>query len=121
MAIDNRVMNPAMAAQLMKKRADLERKRKGEPADLEQFPRVVRTITLLWRYAEGQKYLENLIMVEGGKQRQGFPVKAQEELIFLYQLLLDQQAILHRAGQRISAHDAPENSFTIGDVRGHRR
>lgn len=103
-----------MAAQLMKKRAELEQLRKGRPAALEQYPRVLRSVTTLWRYAEGQKYLENLIMVEGGKQRQGFPMDAQEELMFLYQLLLDQQDILVRPGQNITAHDQPENSFTIG-------
>jgi hypothetical protein len=94
MAVDNRVINPALAQQL--------------------FPRVMKTITGLWRYSEGKKYLEELILVEGGKRREGFPVDAQDELMFLYQLLLDQHRILSLRGQKITANRPPGTKFTMG-------
>ena len=74
MAIDNRVMNPALARQMFRKSEMLKRQRAGEPAALESFPRVVKTITGLWRYTEGKKYLEELIIVEDGVRRAGRPV-----------------------------------------------
>lgn len=114
MPIDNRVINPALAQQLFRKSETLKRKRMGTPAAIESFPRVVKTITGLWRYAEGQKYLEELIMMEGGKRRAGFPVEAQEELMFLYQLLLDQNKILGIRGQKITANRPPGTKFTMG-------
>lgn len=114
MPIDNRVMNPAIAQQLFRKSEQLKRQRAGKPAALESFPRVIKTITGLWRYREGQKYLEELILVEGGKRRQGFPVEAQDELMFLYQLLLDQHRILAIKGQKITAHRPPGTKFTMG-------
>ena len=114
MAIDNRVINPALAQQMFRKSEMLKRKRAGEPAALESFPRVVKTITGLWRYSEGKKYLEELIMVEGGKRRAGFPVEVQDELMFLYELQLDQQRILSLRGQKITDHKPPGTKFTIG-------
>ena len=114
MAIDNRVMNPVLAQQMFRKSETLKRKRAGEPAAVESFPRVVKTITGLWRYSEGQKYLEELIMVEGGQRRAGFPVEVQDELMFLYQMLLDQHRILSLRGQKISAHKPPGTKFTMG-------
>jgi hypothetical protein len=107
-------MNPAIAQQLFRKSEQLKRKRAGKPAALESFPRVMKTISGLWRYSEGQKYLEELMIVEGGKRRAGFPVEAQEELMFLYQLLLDQHRILQLRGQKITAHRPPGTKFTIG-------
>jgi hypothetical protein len=92
----------------------LKRKRAGDPAAIESFPRVVKTITGLWRYSEGKKYLEELIMVEGGKHRAGFPVEVQDELMFLYQLLLDQHRILILRGQSITANRPPGTKFTMG-------
>ncbi len=117
MPIDNRVMNPAIAQQLFRKSEQIKRQRAGKPATLESFPRVIKTITGLWRYSEGQKYLEELILVEGGKKREGFPVDAQDELMFLYQLLLDQHRILAIKGQKITAHKAPGTKFTMGNKR----
>jgi hypothetical protein len=114
MAIDNRVMNPAIAQQLYQKSEQLKRKRAGKPAALESFPRVIKTISGLWRYSEGQKYLEELILVEGGKRRAGFPVEAQDELMFLYQLLIDQHRILALRGQKITTHRPPGTKFTMG-------
>ena len=114
MAIDNRVMNPVLAQQLFRKSEQLKRQRMGKPAALESFPRVVSTITGLWRYSEGQKYLEELIVVEGGKKRAGFPVEAQDEIMFLYQLLVDQHRILGIKGQKITASRPPGTKFTIG-------
>ena len=114
MAIDNRVINPAVAQQLFQKSEMLKRKRMGTPASIESFPRVVKTITGLWRYSEGQKYLEELIMVEGGKRRAGFPVEAQEELMFLYQLLVEQHQILSIRGQKITTKRPPGTKFTMG-------
>ncbi len=115
MPIDNRVMNPAIAQQLFRNSEQLKRKRAGKPASLESFPRVIKTITSLWRYSEGLKYLEELILVEGGKHREGFPVEAQDELMFLYQLLLDQHRILALQGQRITTHKVPGTKFTMGN------
>ncbi|MFT5505267.1 MAG: hypothetical protein ACI845_000169 [Gammaproteobacteria bacterium] len=114
MPIDNRVINPALAQQLFRKSAMLKLKRAGTPAAIESFPRVVKTVTGLWRYSEGQKYLEELIMVEGGKRREGFPVEVQDELMFLYQLLLDQHRILALRGQKITANMPPGTKFTMG-------
>ena len=114
MSIDNRVINPAIAQQLLRKSEQLKRERAGKPAALESFPRVIKTITGLWRYHEGQKYLEELIMVEGGRRREGFPVDAQDELMFLYQLLLDQHRILAIRGQKITANRPPGTKFTMG-------
>ncbi|MCH7881406.1 MAG: hypothetical protein IIB69_07505 [Proteobacteria bacterium] len=115
MSIDNRVINPALAQQLYHKSEKLKRKRQGPPAAIESFPRVVKTITGLWRYSEGQKYLEEIIMMEGGRRRAGFPVEAQEELMFLYQLLLDQHRILSLRGQKIIEHRPPGTKFTMGN------
>ena len=115
MAIDNRVMNPALAQQMFRKSEMLSRKRAGGPAAIESFPRLVKTGTGLWRYSEGQKYLEELIMVEGGrKHRAGFPVEVQDELMFLYQMLLDQHGILSLRGQNITDHQPPGTKFTMG-------
>jgi len=114
MSIDNRVINPALAQQLFRKSEKLKRKRMGMPSAIESFPRVVKTITGLWRYSEGQKYLEELIMVEGGKHRAGFPLKAQEELMFLYQLLVEQNKILSIRGQKITTKRPPGTKFTMG-------
>jgi len=108
-------MNPAIAQQLFRKSEQLKRKRAGRPAALESFPRVIKTITGLWRYSEGQKYLEELILVEGGKRRAGFPVEAQDELMFLYQMLLDQHRILALRGQKITSQRAPGTKFTMGN------
>ncbi|MCP4431954.1 MAG: hypothetical protein GY806_13335 [Gammaproteobacteria bacterium] len=114
MSIDNRVINPELAQQLFRKSENLKLKRMGAPAAIESFPRVVKTITGLWRYSEGKKYLEELIMVEDGKRRAGFPVEAQDELMFLYQLLLDQHRILNIRGQKITASHPPGTKFTMG-------
>jgi hypothetical protein len=65
--------------------------------------------------AEGKKYLEELILVEGGKRRAGFPIEAQDELMFLYQLLLDQHRILSLRGQKITANRPPGTKFTMGN------
>ena len=114
MAIENRVINPAIAQQLFRKSEMLKRKRMGTPAAIESFPRVVKTITGLWRYSEGQKYLEELIMIEGGQRRAGFPVEAQEELMFLYQLLVEQHQILSIQGQKITTKRPPGTKSTMG-------
>jgi hypothetical protein len=116
MALDNQVINPALAQKMFRKREILKRKRAGDPAAVESFPRVVKTITGLWRYSEGKKYLEELIVVEGGKHRAGFPVDVQDELMFLYQLLLDQHCILSLRGQKIAADKPPGTNFTMGNT-----
>lgn len=115
MAVENRVINPALAQQLFRKSEMLKRKRAGEPAALESFPRVLKTIASLWRYSEGKNYLEELILVEGGKRRAGFPVEAQDELMFLYQLLLDQHQVLKLNGQKMTAKKPPGTKFTMGN------
>lgn len=99
---------------MFRKSEMLKRKRAGEPAALESFPRVIKTITGLWRYTEGKKYLEELIVVEGGKRRAGFPVEVQDELMFLYQMLLDQHQILGLRGQKITTEKTPGTRFTMG-------
>ena len=114
MAIDNRVINPALAQQLFRKSEMLKRKRAGELAAIESFTSVVMTITGLWRYAEGKKYLEELIVVEGGKRRAGFPVEVQDELMFLYQMLIDQHRTLYLRGQKITADKPLGTKFTMG-------
>ena len=114
MPIDNKVINPALAQQLYRKSELLKRKRGGVPAAIEAFPRITNTITGLWRYAEGLKYLEELILVEGGRSRTGFPVETQEELMFLHQLLIEQHRILNLRGQKIGAKPPPGTKFTLG-------
>ncbi len=114
MTIANRVIDPALARLLYRKSEMLKRKRMGPPAAIESFPRVTKTLTGLWRYSEGLKYLEELIMVEGGRQRTGFPVEVQEELIFLHQLLIEQHQILILRGQKIGAKPPPGTKFTLG-------
>ena len=114
MPIDNRVINPALAQQLFRKSEMIKRKRAGTPAAIESFPRVVKTITGLWRYSEGQKYLEELIMMEDGRRRAGFPLEAQEELMFLYQMLVEQHRILSIRGQKITTKRPPGTKFTMG-------
>ena len=114
MPIDNRVISPALAQEMFRKSEMLKRKRAGDPAAIESFPRIVKTITGLWRYSEGKKYLEELIVVEGGKRRAGFPVEVQDELMFLYQLLLDQHRILRLRGQKITDSKPPGTKFTMG-------
>ena len=114
MVVENRVINPALAQQLFRKSEMLKRKRAGEPAAIESFPRVVKTITALWRLSEGKNYLEELILVEGGKRRAGFPIEAQDELMFLFQLLLDQHRILSLRGQKMSTKRPPGTKFTMG-------
>ena len=53
--------------------------------------------------------------MEGGKRRAGFPLEAQEELMFLYQLLLDQHRILSLRGQKITLSRPPGTKFTMGN------
>lgn len=108
-------MNPALARQMFQKSERLKRKRLGKPAAIESFPRVVKSITGLWRYSECQSYLEELIMVEDGIKRQGFPQDVQEELMFLYQLMLDQHKILQLRGQNLIRKRPPGTKFTMGD------
>lgn len=114
MAVNNRVINPTLARQLFRKREMLKRKRAGQPAAVEAFPRVVKTITALWRYAEGMKYLEELILVEEGRRRTGFPTEVQDEIIFLYEILVDQRRILtlHEGKQLVKR--PPGTRFTMG-------
>ncbi len=107
-------MNPEIARKLFEKSERLRRQRRGTPAAIESFPRVVKTLCGLWGYREGQKYLEELILVEGGMKRQGFPPDVQDELMFLYHLLLDQHRLIARSGQRMYAHRPPGTKFTIG-------
>ncbi|MBL7003272.1 MAG: hypothetical protein ISR69_04525 [Gammaproteobacteria bacterium] len=114
MSNNNNVMNPALARQMFQKSERLKLKRLGKPAALESFPRVLKTITNLWRYAECQTYLEEIIMVEGGSSRQGFPNDVQEELMFVYQLLLDQYKILGMRGQNMKTRRPPGTKFTMG-------
>jgi len=114
MPIDNRVISPALAQQLFRKSEMIKRKRAGTPAAIESFPRVVKTIPGLWRYSEGQKYLEELIMMEDGRRRAGFPLEAQEELMFLYQLLVEQHRILSIRGQKITTKLPPGTKHTMG-------
>jgi len=114
MPINNNVMNPALARQMFQKSERLKRQRLGKPAALESFPRVIKTLTGLWRYSECQTYLEELIMVEGGGQRQGFPTEVQEELMFIYQLLMDQHKILSLRGQGMTRRRPPGTKFTMG-------
>jgi hypothetical protein len=57
-------------------------------------------------------------MVEGGKRREGFPVEAQEELMFLYQLLVEQNRILNLRGQKITTKRPPGTKFTMGKLPG---
>ena len=115
MAVNNRVINPALAQQLFRKRDMLKRKRGGQPAAVEAFPRVVKTITALWRYAEGTKYLEQLILVEEGRNRSGFPTEVQEEIIFLYEIPLDQRRILTLHERKHMAKRPASAKFTMGN------
>ncbi len=115
MAIHNKVINPALAKQLFRKIKMLKRNRGGTPASIESFPRVVNTVTALWRFAEGIQSLEKLIIVEGDRRRTGFPAETQEELMFLHQLLIEQSQILTLRGQKSGAKPPPGTKFTQGN------
>lgn len=114
MVLEDKVINPALAQQLFRKSEMLKRKRAGEPAAVESFPRVVKAITSLWRHTESKKYLEELILVEGGKRRAGFPIEVQAELMFLYQLMLDQRRVLGLKGEKMTVQRPPGTRFTMG-------
>ncbi len=109
MAIHNKVIDPALAKQLFRKSELLKRKRGGMPASIESFPRVMKTITGLWRFAEGLQYLDELMFVKDDRSRTGFPLETQEELMFLHELLTEQQQILTLRGQKadVNPHQAP--------------
>ena len=62
MTVDNRVINPALAQQLFRKSELLKRKRARAPAAIHPFPRVVTTITGLWRHSDRKNLLEVLIL-----------------------------------------------------------
>ena len=114
MVIHNKVIDPALAKQLFRKSEMLKRKRGGTPASIESFPRVVNTITGLWRFAEGLQYLQEIMMVEGDRSRTGFPLETQQELMFLHQLLIEQSQILTLRGEKIGAKPPPGTKFTQG-------
>ena len=48
-----------------------------------QFPRIARSITLLWGYPEFLQYVDKLCLDDRG-DRQGFPREVVEELLFLH-------------------------------------
>jgi hypothetical protein len=50
-----------------------------------QFPRIARSITLLWGYPEFLQYVDKLCLDHRG-DRQGFPREVLEELLFLHSL-----------------------------------
>jgi hypothetical protein len=50
-----------------------------------QFPRIARSITLLWGYPEFLQYVDKLCLDDRG-DRQGFPREVVEELLFLHSL-----------------------------------
>ena len=98
MAVENRVINHALAHQLSRKSEMLKRIRAGEPAAVESFPRATTTITGLCGYWEGKKYLEELSLVAVAKRRAGCPVELQGKWIFFNDLLLDHHRNLKQRG-----------------------
>lgn len=55
-------------------------------AALEQFPHVVKNLSLGWGYPECEAYIAKLVIDERGNRR-GFSVQAMDELLFLSDLL----------------------------------
>jgi hypothetical protein len=70
---------------------------------VEDFPRVRDRICTLWGYREARQYLEELLLVDPERiERSGFPAEVEQELAFLYQLLVDQRDLVLCAGEDIT-------------------
>lgn len=55
-------------------------------AALEQFPHVLKNLSLEWGYPECESYIAKLVIDERGNRR-GFSMQAMDELLFLSELL----------------------------------
>ena len=64
-------------------------------ANLEAYPHVVETLTALWGCYELKAFLKRLILSGfDRKTRAGFPEEVHEELVFLYNLFIDNESSL---------------------------
>jgi hypothetical protein len=96
-----RVMSPQAVA-LAKRQLDRNAFRHPNvAASIEAYPRIVERLCQLWGYREIRPYLEGLVLVEASRvERQGLDPKAQEELMFLYQLTEDRAELLFALEER---------------------
>ncbi|MBL4762672.1 MAG: hypothetical protein JKY93_08240 [Gammaproteobacteria bacterium] len=98
----NRVINPNLASQMINDMTVAKKKRVNVTSKLEKFPHVCKSITTMWGFHEIKELLEDLIVNEGRNNRHGFPPEVQEELMFLYQMLLAHPDLLLRKGEHIT-------------------
>jgi hypothetical protein len=98
-----RVIPPQQAELLIRRLREVARRESQVRADLEDFPRVRDRLCSLWGYREARRYLEELLLVDPDRvSREGFPEELEQELAFLYQLLVDQRHLLLRPGEDIT-------------------
>jgi hypothetical protein len=98
-----RVIPPQQAESLIRRMQDASRRDSRAHAHLEDFPRIRDRVCNLWGYREIRRYLEELLVVDPSRvERDGFPEEVEQELAFLYQLLVDQHNLLMRAGEDIT-------------------
>lgn len=97
----NRLINPNLASQMINDITAAKKKRINVMSELERFPHVCKSITTMWGFHEIKELLEEFIVNEGRSNRHGFPAEVQDELMFLYQMLLSHPDLLLRQGEKI--------------------
>lgn len=98
-----RVIPPQQAESLIRQLREATRRDSRAHAYLEDLPRIRDRVCDLWGYREIRRYLEELLLVDPSRvERDGFPEEVEQELAFLYQLLLDQHHLVMRAGEDIT-------------------
>jgi len=98
----NRLINPNLASQMIDDFTIVREKRINVKSKLEKYPHVCKSITTMWGFHEIKELLEELIVNDGRNNRHGFPLEVQEELMFLYQMLLSYPDLLLRNGEHIT-------------------
>jgi len=61
-----------------------------DAAPIEQFPHVVNRLIGMWGFPEFLPYLDSLLVNKTRVSRKGFPIDANDDLVFLYFLYTDQ-------------------------------
>lgn len=96
----DRVIPPSIARDIITKLHDSAGSQSvgsnpDEKANLEAYPHVVETLTALWGCYELKAFLKRLILSGSDRNpRAGFPQAVYEELVFLYNLFLDNESSL---------------------------
>lgn len=93
----DKVIPPSIARDIIKKLHDAADSQSAadnpdEKANLEAYPHVVEMLTALWGCYELKACLKRLILSGSDRNtRVGFPPAVSEELVFLYNLFLDNE------------------------------